>query len=319
MPYKLLLTIVLIFYVASKGNAEILGFGSSKPGSVNYTAASTLSQLLTEYTTLTTRTIPHSGTAATIYSLNVGEVDFAVANLLEVVLAHKGESFYTHGKQENLRLIGTLFQLVTGFMVREGSNIQAISDLRGVRVPGGYTGELIFEHLQQALLANANLAYSDVKLIPVSNGIQAAEQFSSNRLDTFYYSMSSGKVREVDVNVGGLRALPIDTSTEAMNRLRKYMPVAYATQISPESKIPGVHKTMDVMTYDYVILTSLLTEDDAVYELTKVVYEQGVKSGKMVGPLASFKREAMLKESDDIDYHPGAIRFYKEIGIWQPE
>ena len=76
---------------------------------------------------------------------------------------------------------------------------------------------------------------------------------------------------------------------------------------------------MDVMTYDYVILTSLLTEDDAVYELTKVVYEQGVKSGKMVGPLASFKQEAMLKESNDIDYHPGAIRFYKEIGIWQPE
>ena len=315
-----LLVFILTLCFLIEGNAQIIGFGSSKPGSVNYTASAVLSQLLSEHTDLTARTIPHSGTASTIYVLNKGEVHFAVSNLVEAVWAYQGQDFFSsQGEQKDLRLVGTLFQLITGFLVREDSEIRTLSDLRGARVAARFSGQPIFETLQQALLANGNLSYSDVRLIPVSTGIHAADQFTANRLDTFYYSFSSSKVREVDASVGGLRGLPIDDSDEAMARLRKYMPVAYATMILAEDNIPGIYENMNVMAYDYAILASTHTADDIVYELTKTVYKYGDQLRKMAGALETFDEKTMAREWENIYFHPGAIRFYKEIGLWPAE
>jgi len=318
--YQGLLVCVLTLFFVLKANAQIIGFGSSKPGSVNYTAASVLSQLLSEHTDLIARTIPHSGTASTIYVLNKGEVHFAVSNLVEAVWASQGQDFFSsQGEQKDLRLVGTIFQLITGFMVREDSEIYTLSDLKGARVPARYNGQPIFETLQQALLANGNLSYSDVSLMPVSTGIHAADQFTANRLDTFFFGLGASKVREVDATVGGLRALPIDVSAEAMTRLRKYMPVAYATQARPEDNIPGVYQTINVMTYDNAILASTHTADDIVYHLTRTVYENGDQLRKMSPLLATFDEKTMARQWENINYHPGAIRFYKEIGLWPAE
>jgi TRAP transporter TAXI family solute receptor len=308
--------VVMVFGVSDDLKADVIGFGTSKPGSVNYTAGSILSQLLSEKTSYTARAIPHSGTATTIYTLNAGEVDFAVSNLLEAVLARQGESFYTQGKQTDISLVGTLFELPVAFFVRKDSGINSISDLKGAKVPAKYTSQPIFEILQEALLANGNLSYDDINIVPVSNGIQAADQFAANRLDTFFYSLSAGKVREIAASVGELKALPLDNSLSAMNRLKKYMPVAFASEVGPERNMPGINQQTYVMAYDYVILSSSKTTDDVVYQLTKQVYENEEFVRQKGGPLRGFQKNNMLKKWENIHYHPGAIKYYREIGIW---
>ncbi|MGK0297178.1 MAG: TRAP transporter TAXI family solute receptor [Gammaproteobacteria bacterium] len=314
--HYLIILVVIILGISDELKADVIGFGTSKPGSVNYTAGSILSQLLSEKTSYTARAIPHSGTATTIYTLNAGEVDFAVSNLLEAVLARQGESFYTQGKQTDISLVGTLFELPVAFFVRKDSNFNSISDLKGARVPAKYTSQPIFEILQEALLANGNLGYEDINIVPVSNGIQAADQFAANRLDTFFYSLSAGKVREISASVGELRALPLDHAHSAMNRLKKYMPVAFASEVGPERNIPGISQKTYVMAYDYVILSSSKTSDDVVYQLTKLVYENENIVKEKGGPLRGFQKNNMLKKWDNINYHPGAIKYYREIGIW---
>jgi TRAP transporter TAXI family solute receptor len=166
------------------------------------------------------------------------------------------------------------------------------------------------------LLANGNLSYDDINIVPVSNGIQAADQFAANRLDTFFYSLSAGKVREIAASVGELRALPLDNSLSAMNRLKKHMPVAFSSDVGPERNMPGVNKKTYVMAYDYVILSSSKTPDDVVYQLTKLVYENDDLVRGKGGPLRGFQKNNMLKKWENINYHPGAIKYYREIGIW---
>ncbi len=35
------------------------------------------------------------------------------------------------------------------------------------------------------------------------------------------------------------------------------------------------------------------------------------------GPMAGFQQDKMVHDFEKIEYHPGAIKFYKEKGLWK--
>jgi hypothetical protein len=53
------------------------------------------------------------------------------------------------------------------------------------------------------------------------------------------FALGSGKVVEVNAKIP-LHLLPIDHSKEAMDRLHKFIPVAYATKINPNEGRAGL-------------------------------------------------------------------------------
>ena len=58
--------------------------------------------------------------------------------------------------------------------------------------------------------------------------------------------------------------------------------------------------------------------DDVVYHFTKAFFE----NLKQFYPVHASAKEYTLKgslEDPTIPFHPGAIRYYKEVGMWTPE
>ena len=125
---------------------------------------------------------------------------------------------------------------------------------------------------------------------------------------------------ETDAKVGGMRVLPIDPSPEAMARLRKFIPVAYATKLEP-GEGPRRHHRADrcCIAYDYLVLASTKVPDDAVYKLAKIMHDHKADLVAGFGPLAGFMPDRMAKDMGPVQFHPGAIKFYKEIGAWPPK
>ena len=41
--------------------------------------------------------------------------------------------------------------------------------------------------------------------------------------------------------------------------------------------------------------------------------------GKVFPPLNLMKKDAMAQEIEGVEYHAGAIKYYKEIGQWPPK
>ncbi len=57
---------------------------------------------------------------------------------------------------------------------------------------------------------------------------------------------------------------------------------------------------------------------DVVYKTTKVIYENKPMLEAASATLKSFDPSVMV-EANAVPYHPGAKRFYKEVGAWPPK
>jgi TRAP-type uncharacterized transport system substrate-binding protein len=64
------------------------------------------------------------------------------------------------------------------------------------------------------------------------------------------------------------------------------------------------------------LTTGTQLSEDAGYVIAKTLYEHADKVKKGHGMLRRYGRDKMVKANVTIPYHDGAIKYYKEIGLW---
>jgi len=310
------LAAALVF--TAPASAQIYSIGTGKQGFFTYAAGAAIAKVAADGG-LNLRISPFGGTSAYVPGVNAGEQHFGLANELETHYAVTGEVIYKDKPQPDLRVVAVLTPLYSEFFVKKDSPIKTIADLKGKRVPTGYASQRVIDVLTKGTLANAGLEYKDITEVPVPNVVGGADEFAQGKADVFMFALGAGKVAEVDSQVGGVRVLEIDHSKEAMDRLRKYIPVAYATQVSPGKGRAGVDKPSWVYAYDYLVLANSKVADDVVYKLTKLMHDNKKELAANFGALAGFDPGRMAKDMGPVKFHPGAVKYYTEIGQWPPK
>jgi TRAP transporter TAXI family solute receptor len=322
VPYFVLAVLAGVFFLSSSvtaaGNA--LGFGSGMPGSNSYSVASAVAKLLSEQAGILTVVQPCSGGTAFIPAVNAGEFDFGGANELELRYALGGTGYFKGQPMPNLRVVTVLMPLRTAIFVQKDSPIRAVKDLKGKVFPSDYTAMKVAQVITSGMLANAGLTWNDVKKDPVPNVVRGADDFIAGKADAFFFDVASGKVQEAASKVGGLRALPIDPSQEAMSRFRAQMPVAYPLLMQPSEALPAIVGPTYVAAFDLVLITSAKEPNDLIYKVTKALYNGKKALISYFKPFGEeFLQDKMAKVLPYGEYHQGAIKFYKEVGLWPPK
>lgn len=313
---RIALAAALTIGATSIAQAQVVGMGTSKQGGFTYSAGAAIAKVVTaEGLRMLVR--PYGGSGVYVPAVNKGQLQFALANALETRYAVTGTGAYEGRKQENIRVVGVMLPLRVAIFVRKDSPIKTIADLKGKRVPGVFAAARTLKVLMDGLLANAGMSYADVNTVKAASIISGANDFAANKSDALFFAVGSGKVLQINAQVGGIRALPIDPSPAAMERLRKYVPVAYPLQLKPGKRLAGILKPTYVMAYPYLVLTSAKVPDDQVYKVTKAMW--GNRKGMIAAfrAMAGFQQKNMVTKLDPVKYHPGAIKFYKEKGLWK--
>jgi len=303
---------------AAPASAQMYGLGTGKQGFFTYSAGAAIAKVAAD-NGMNLRLQPYGGTSAYVPGVNAGEIEFGLANELETHYAVTGEVIYKDKKQNDLRVISILTPLYSEFFVRKDSPIKTIADLKGKRVPTDYVSQRVLDVLTRGTLANAGLTYDDIKKVPVPNVVGGADEFAKGNADVFMFALGSGKVSEVDAQVGGVRMLPVDPSPEAMARMRKIIPVAYAIKVEPGKGRAGVEAPTWTYAYDYLVLANSKVSDEAAYKLAKIMHDHKAELAAGFGGISGFDPGRMAKDMGPVQFHPGAIKYYKEIGAWPPK
>lgn len=296
------------------GNTQALGFGSAPQGSIGYNMSSAIAKVMAEDAKLQARVQPYSGSSAVLPLVNSGELDLAVANVLEAQEAANGEGPYNGRRQANLRVLAVIFPLLSSIFVRKDSPIQSIAQLKGKRIPAGFSAQVTLDRIIDAVLANGGVERKDIVPVLVPNVIRGADDFAEGKIDGGFFALGAAKVLEVHKSTGGIRFLPMSDEPKAVAAMQKHMSYAYITEVKPGPAFAGIDVPTKLMAYDYLVTVGAHVKDDVAYRIAKAMYEGKPKLIESLGAFRGFNPDNMGKKMP-APFHPGAMRFYQEKGI----
>jgi TRAP transporter TAXI family solute receptor len=90
---------------------------------------------------------------------------------------------------------------------------------------------------------------------------------------------------------------------------------AYEHVVIPGGMYPGMPYDTRTFGVKAVLLATTDTSDDVVYKLTKAVFDNLDSFKKLHPVFFGLNKDDMAKEAQSIAIHPGAAKYYKEIGL----
>jgi uncharacterized protein len=255
-------------------------------------------------------------TGGSVYNVNAvmtGDLDFGIVQSDRQYQATNGTAEWKDlGPQKDLRAVFSIHPESVTLCASVESSIRDIQDLKGKRVNIGNPGSGQRQNAIDALTAVGINLETDLH----AEHVKAAEApglLQDGRLDAFFYTVGhpSGAIKEATAGATKVRFVKI-TGIEKL--LEKYP--YYARSVVPIRNYPGAMNDEDVPTFGVkaTFVTSAKVPDDVVYAVTKEVFEN-LEAFKSLHPAYSgLTRENML-EGLSAPIHPGAMKYYKEVGL----
>jgi uncharacterized protein len=315
--YRSVLTCIAAAALPAISTAQTVGFATLPPGSILHAQASVIAKVVQDHSKLQVRVIGYGGDAPILESVNTKKADFLIIDVGEVADAYQGVGNWKGKPHPNLRTGITMYGFQMAFWVRKDSNINSIADLKGKRVPSEWVQQTGVIPHTTAVLAAGGISYNDVVKVPEVNVVRAADDFKAGKLDLLFFAVGAPKVQEVAASVGGLRLLPMDQLPDAESRMKKVRNEYYFSEVKPAAHVAGVDKPSKVQTIDVVVGVGAHVADEIVYQFAKAMREN--KKDLVAGHpnFNRFDETEAGKKQPRLPHHPGAIKYFKETGIWR--
>ncbi len=293
---------------------QVVTLGSTTGGATSQMGRA-IAATVSDLSPLQMRPQEMANTADYMPLVNAGEIDFGISNVVQLWFAYNGLGMSEGQPGPDLRAVSILQPFRNGLQVRNDSDIQSVEDLRGLRVPAFPDGSL-GDHVMRAYLANGGLTYDDVVGVPVPNFPRMWDSFREGQTDAVIDVPGSANSRELDAALGGIRYVSFNDTDEARSAMQEWLPQAFLTEIGPDSGLPGFPEPIMVNAFTYTFFANAGMPEDQVYEVAKAIYE-GADALLETGPIWGGLNRETFAADVDVPFHPGAIRFYQEAGIWQ--
>jgi len=298
--------------------AQTLSISTLPPGSVNNVQTQAIAKVVQEKIGAQMRVVGFNSPQASMTAVEVGEAQFSFMSNDEVGIAVRGKDNHEGEPLKNLRLVTTVFPFKVGIVVRKDSDIKTVADLKGKRFPSGWEGFPQGIALSRAMLATGGLDFDDVEGVPTTNLLRAAEDLAAGSLDATVFAIGAPKMGELDASIG-IRFLDLPDTPETRAAMAAIRPEYHIATQKALPHLNGVSDGMHLMEYAMTVITNANEDEETVYKISKTLYENKEGLAAAHPSFNAMNPANLAVQQDDVQYHPGAVKFYKEVGIWKGE
>ncbi len=280
---------------------------------VYYVYGGALAKVLTQYLQGVEATA--EVTAASVENMQLlatkrAEIAFTLADTLHD--AAKGQGKFKEALP--IQSLAVLYGNMTHVVVKADSGIKSVKELKGKRVSTGSPNSGTEVIADRVLKANGLDWLKDISRERLGVG-ESADALKDGKIDAFFWSggLPTAGVLELAATPGQrISLLPTDDVVPAL--VQQYGAL-YVTATIPGGTYPGVDKDVKVAAVPNVLAVHKDMPADLVFNVLKTMFDHKADL-VAVHPAA---KELDLKNAANgapADYHAGAVRYYRERGVW---
>lgn len=319
-----LVLVVAVIFSASVGSISAaprraVSLATMPAGTSTYTVGAGLCSVWNKYCPFTVTQQPMQVTGPAFRLIKNGSLDLGLTTIWAINACYTGDDpFWDLWRMKDFAPC-PITQLNTGSVMRYGffttnPNIKSIKDLEGKRVfctqPGAENDVQV-----KALLKAAGSDYSKIIDVKFSQVSDATQGLLEGRAEAFYFTAAPW-IEEI-ARTKKIYAVAIPP--EVVAKANELLPGWGFTQEQLAKGEFGIQNAAQTLAVPFGFYARESLEEEIVYELVKTMYEHHDEAKQVhegyLGPW-TLERALMVIGAP---IHPGAIRYYKEVGAWKPE
>jgi len=311
------LILALACAAACTGGAPVrfLSIATGGTGGVYYPYGGALAELITGSMPGIQATAEVTGASVdNLKLMQRGRVDlaFTLADTLAEAVRGTGP-FQETGAVGSARTLAVLYTNYTHVVVRAGSGLTRVADLRGRVVSVGSPGSGT-ELVADRVLAASGL---DPRVDMTRHTLGVTESVGAlkdGKLDAFFWSggVPTPAIQDLAATPGiGIAFLPQEDLLPILQR--DFGPRLYRAAVIPGGTYRGIDEATGVAGVTNVLVASSALDEDTAYAIVKLMFDR--KNALVAAhPEARHLEVPGSEDTSPAPFHPGAIRYYREHG-----
>lgn len=255
-------------------------------------------------------------TGGSIYNLRAlrdGEITFGIVQSDWQYNAYRGEGVFADGPAfKDLRSVFSLHSEMFTVAVGKDSGIKKFSDLKGKRVNLGDPGSGMHE-IMQSLMDTLRWSKHSFAEASELKPVDAAKELCEGKLDAIVFAAGhpNGLIQEITNNCGA-KLIPVEgPEVDKLLSANQF----YTRTAIPGGMYQGNPQNTATFGVKATLVTTANTDDEAVYQLTKAVFDNFDSFKTLHFVFATLDKERMVNTGLIAPIHPGALRYFREVGL----
>ena len=242
-----------------------------------------------------------------------GDADLAIGLADTVYQAQTGTGRFDGQRLEMIRGLASLYANMVQIVTLADSGIASLEDLRGRRVSIGAPGS--GTEVNASAILNANgITYDDIEEQRL-NFNETADALANGDIDAGFWSV--GAPTSSILNLATTQSISMIALTPEQMAAAMAAEATFAMTTLPEGTYNGVGAT-PVLGVPNVLVVSSEMDDELAYAITKAMFDN-IADLRAVHPAANQTTVEFTLAATPVPLHPGAIRYFEEIGATIPD
>lgn len=240
-----------------------------------------------------------------------GEAQVSIAIASNVYQCYKGLDTFKDHAYPDLKVIGGLYLNPNQVVASANSGIENIQDIKGKHFAVASAGSSVYNEAEAHLTAAGMKFPDDIKAEYITFG-DAADMIQNGSIDGAWIMSGAPASAVTQALTSGAHLVPIDDTL--MDTLKAKYPW-YTKYTIKAGTYPNQDKDVQTSAIKMVMFCRGDLPEDVVYQLTKTLWEHMDEMGQSQKNLKGLTAENAVKDIAGVPLHPGAEKYYKEIGV----
>ena len=310
--FTLALAAALTLSLAACGGASTtkMTMGTGGSAGTYYGYGGVLGQYIRNKASIDVKVVATDGSKANIQGIAAG--DYQLGTVQSDVMAYAWEgtrSFESTGKIDSFRVVAGLYAESVQLVTMDPS-IKSVADLKGRSVSIGAPGSGVYFNATDVLAA-AGLTETDINA-QYQSFADSADALKDGKIDAAFIVAGAPTPAITELcTTNSAYLVPIDGAVaDAMMAASPF----YTAYVIPAGTYPGQDSDVTTVTVKATLIVDAKASEDAVYNLTKAIFDNAADIAKENGKGAELSLENATSGMT-APFHKGAAKYFAEKGV----